>query len=216
MFKRIVLLIFIFILGAGLGIGTCVWFDLPSMFFVPAQTEKTPGQTELPVETASLLESAYNVVSLIHDGDYSGLSEMVHPEKGVIFVPYSYVDPDKNLSFTAAEVSGFATDTQSYVWGLTDGEGAPIDLTPAEYFSQYVYNADYLNAPVLGINHIVKTGNSMENVADAFSDSQFVEFHFPYIDQDAEGFDWCSLKLVFELYHEQYKLIAVIHSQWTI
>jgi hypothetical protein len=150
------------------------------------------------------------------DGDFNALADLAHPKKGVVFVPYSTVDKQKNLNFTADQIRKFGTDKTKYIWGLTDGEGAPIELTAKDYIAKYVYSKDYLSASVIGLNTVAKTGNSLENVKDVFPDASFVEFHIPGEDKKFEGLDWSSLKLVFELYEGDYRLVAVIHSQWTI
>ena len=75
---------------------------------------------------------------------------------------------------------------------------------------------DYTAAPIVGVNQIIQTGNSLENVMDVYPDAQFIEFHYPSIQSNMEGMDWCSLKVVFELYEGNYKIVALIHSQWTV
>lgn len=163
-----------------------------------------------------LLSRAYNVLNTLKDQDYATLSAMVHPQKGVTFTPYSTVDAQANLNFSAQDIARLANNTEKYIWGLTDGEGAPISMTMSDYFASYVYNADYTQAPIIGIDQVMASGNSLENVAEAYPEGRFVEFHFPGLQPTNQGFDWCSLKLVFEPYNGDYKLVAMIHSQWTI
>ena len=82
-----------------------------------------------------LLSSACAVVRAIQERDYDTLAAFVHPEEGVTFTPYSTVDRDSDLRFTAAQVRQFSTDQTVYTWGVSDGLGSLIELTPAEYFS---------------------------------------------------------------------------------
>lgn len=163
-----------------------------------------------------LLSRAFTVLSDLNNQDYTTLATMIHPKKGVTFTPYSTVDSDANLNFSADQISKAAGDAEKYLWGLTDGQGTPIKLTMPEYFAQYVYNADYLQAPEIGVDQIMASGNSIENVTEAYPNGRFVEFHFPGLDENKKGFDWCSLKLVFEAYLGDYKLVGIIHSQWTV
>ena len=163
----------------------------------------------------ALVDAAYKVLESIKDQDYVSLSQAVHPEKGVTFTPYSYISDD-DMRFSAEEIIQIETDGPSYEWGQYDGSGEPIIRTCREYFARFVYNADYIDAPVIGVNHIVHTGNSIENVTDIYPEAQFVEFHFPGVDPEYEGMDWCTLKLVFEQYGGSLTLVAVIHSEWTI
>ena len=78
-----------------------------------------------------------------------------------------------------------------------------------------MYDYDFIKAEQIGINSVVRSGNSLENVKDVFPDAEFVEFHFPGSEEYGQ-IDWESLKLVFEDYNGKRKLIAIIHSQWTV
>ena len=139
-----------------------------------------------------LLSSA--VVRAIQERDYDTLAAFVHPEEGVTFTPYSTVDRDSDLRFTAAQVRQFSTDQTVYTWGVSDGLGSLIELTPAEYFSTYVFNTDYTQAPEIGVDRILQSGNALENLTEAYPGCRFVEFHS----------DSC------------WQLVGIIHSQWTI
>ncbi len=124
--------------------------------------------------------------------------------------------PKTNAHFTAEQTAKFALDGTAYLWGYTEGEGTPINLTPKQYFEKYVCNQDYTTAPIIGRNYIVKSGNSIENVQEVFPDCQFGELHFPGIDKQYNGMNWCTIRLVFREYEGTYKIVAVIHDQWTI
>lgn len=185
---------------------------------------ESPSDTAAPTaapkldtgDNAPLLEAASRVITALREQDYRALAGMVHPEEGLLFVPYSTVDPEANLRFTAEEIARLPENNTKYVWGTSDGKGDPIELTMKDYFARYVYNADYANAPFIGIDRVIGTGNALENVSEVFPDARFVEYYFPGIRAENNGFDWCSLKLVFSVHQEQYKLVAVIHSEWTV
>lgn len=163
-----------------------------------------------------LLDSASAVIKAIEAEDYSALAALVHPEKGLVLTPYSTVDLETDLTLTATQISGLAKDDHKYLWGVADGKGDPIEMTISQYFDRYVYNADFANAPVLGIDQVMGSGNALENVKEVFPLARFVEYYFPGRNPDHMGFDWCGLKLVFEPWENQYRLIALIHSEWTI
>ena len=95
------------------------------------------------------------------------------------------------------------------------GSGSPIRCTSKDYFARYVFNTDYTEAPQVGIDTVLISGNALENVADAYPNGRFVEYHFPGIDPALEGFDWCSLKLVFEIWNNDWYLVGIIHGEWT-
>lgn len=167
-------------------------------------------------DNALLLEAANQVLVALKYDDFSTLSTLVHPDKGVTFTPYSTVQPDVDLCFTPSQIAKADSDTTAYVWGVTDGSGFPIESTITDYIHQYVFNADFTTAPQIGIDTIIASGNAMENVLATFPQGRFVEYHFSGIDPELQGYDWCSLKLVFEVYENQWMLVGLIHSQWTI
>lgn len=165
--------------------------------------------------SAELTEYAYQIMEYIRDQDFESLSEAVHPEFGVVFSPYATINLSSNKYFTASQIAGFANDENTYVWGKYDGKGDPIELTPAEYFEEFVFDIDYTQASEIGIDYIIQTGNSLENIKDVFPDIRFVEFHYPGTEANA-GLDWSSLRLGFEEYNGVLKLTVILHSEWTI
>ena len=167
-------------------------------------------------DNALLLERAEEVLAALKQADYPTLSTLVHPEKGVTLTPYSTVAADYDRTMTPKEVAALASDTSTYVWGVKDGSGTPIRATCQDYFKRYVYNADYTQAPQIGVDTILMQGNALENAASAYEEGRFVEFHFPGLDPRMEGYDWCSLKLVLEAYGNQWFLVGLIHSEWTV
>lgn len=220
--KKTVITAIIFLL-VGLGLGYLLFLAVgksrSASSVSPSPSASIPSETVNPtgaVGDAALITTACTTVEFIKSGSFDKLAEMIHPEDGVYFTPYSNVDLSTNMHFTAEQVANFNSDETAYLWGYTDGEGAPINLTPKQYFDKYVFNRDYTTAPVIGRNYIVQSGNSIENVQDVFPDCQFVDFHFPGIDEQVGGMDWCTLRLVFREYEGVYKLVAIIHAQWTI
>ena len=178
-----------------------------------------PAETPVPLDTRDntrLAERAGQVLEALKGEDFSALSTMISPQNGLTFTPYSTVDPERDLCLTARQVAGLGADDTVYVWGLQDGSGEPIKLTGREYFAQYVFNADYTQAPYLSIDKVQISGNAMENVAEIYPEARFVEYYFPELDPEMEGYDWCSLKLVFEVWQNDWYLIGLIHGQWTI
>lgn len=165
---------------------------------------------------AEITEYAFKILGYIKTGDYEALSQAVHPEYGVVFSPYATINLTSNKCFTATQVKGFAEDGDQYVWGKYDGSGEPINLTPAEYFKDFVFDKDYTLASEIGVDTIIMSGNSLENIKDAFPSVRFVDFHIPGADQASGGLDWTSLRLGFEDYNGELKLTLILHSEWTI
>ena len=171
-----------------------------------------------PDSNAPLLEAGSTVLSALKAGDIQTLATLVDTELGVTFTPYSTVDPHSDLTFLPDQLSQAGANGTRYVWGYTQGKGDPITMTLPEYLDAYVFNIDYTQAPIIGVDSILPSGNSLENVQDAYPESRFLEYYFPGQDPEMGGLDWCALKLVFRDPDRTggYRLIGIIHSEWTI
>ncbi|WP_206363913.1 hypothetical protein [Gudongella oleilytica] len=178
--------------------------------------EPEPLPSAGPTQGASLLTTAFEVVELLKTMDMSGVSDYVHPSLGVRFTPYDYVDSQADLVFTATQVAGLAQDNTVYLWGSFDGSGNPINQIYSDYHQSFVYDEDFLNPHMIGINTKIGMGNSLNNVDTAYPNGEFIEFHFTGFDPQYGGMDWRSLKLVFEDVSGSWYLVGIIHGQWTI
>ena len=56
----------------------------------------------------------------------------------------------------------------------------------------------------------------LENQFEIYDNPIVVEYYFPGFNPEYEGMDWKSLRLVFEKYEDSWKLVGIIHNQWTI
>lgn len=159
---------------------------------------------------------ATEVLGWIKAKDMAKLSQTVHPDKGVRFSPYAYVNTETNLVFTADQIRKLPSDEKVYVWGSYDGSGEPIELSFADYYNKFVYDKDFLHAKEIGYNKILGKGNSLINISEVYPEAKFVEYHFPGFEPKYQGMDWESLRLVFEKKNSVWYLVGIIHDQWTI
>ena len=182
----------------------------------PSNSGVSAAEALDPSDNVRLLSAAFQVVNALKTQDYKALSEWADPQLGVTFTPYSSVNPETDNKLSASDLKHLASDDTVYTWGFTDGRGSLIEMTISQYLSTYVFNVDYSRAPQIGIDTVLITGNALENVAEAYPGCRFVDFCYPSIDPANEGFDWCSLKLVFQPGSTSWSLVGVIHGQWTI
>ena len=195
---------------------------ISSVLYAAAGFSIFGGNRESSLSTADsnnvkLIGLAYYVLMNIKDRDFTSLSRVAHPDYGVLFSPQSTVSKSTNKCFGSNEIALFGSDSNTYVWGVYGAGGEPIEMTPVEYFSRFVYNKDYSSAPVIGVNRIVKSGNALENIKEEFPNIQFVEFHIPGGEQDSiDDFDWNTLRLGFEEYDGSLWLTAIVHSEWSV
>jgi len=161
-------------------------------------------------------ERALDVLTAIKNYDMEKLADAVHPDKGVRFSPYGYVEVDNDLVFTAEEVKNLASDSKTYLWGYYDGSGEPINLNFSDYYKRFIYDADFINAEQVGYNKALGHGNTVNNSFDVYKNSIIVEYYFSGLDPKYEGMDWRSLRLVFEKKDDIWYLVGIIHDEWTI
>ncbi|MDQ5823841.1 MAG: hypothetical protein M3441_06450 [Chloroflexota bacterium] len=174
----------------------------PSM--APAQAEATIGGR------------ASEAIEALKNKDMQALSDLVHPEKGVGFAPYQYID-ETNLTLTREEIAGALADDTVRHWGAFDGTGDPMDMTFAEYYDRFIYNHDFAAAPNISYNQFKGHGNSINNMFVVYPEAIGVEYHFPGFDPQYEGMDWNALYLVFEKHTDgNWYLVHITHGQWTI
>lgn len=159
---------------------------------------------------------AAEIIFAIKNRDMAALSTMVHPQKGVRFSPYTFVDTTGDVVFSAADLPTAMADTTVYLWGAFDGSGEPINMTFAEYWARFVYDADFARPEIIGFNQIVGHGNTINNIADVYPGAVVVEYHFSGFDPQYNGMDWRSLRLVLEPFGGEWMLVGIVHDEWTI
>jgi hypothetical protein len=168
------------------------------------------------LQSNSVLNTALNVAEILKDKDMAALSLHVHPNKGLRFTPYSYVDLQGDLVFTSQQITTLLQSSQIHNWGSFDGTGDPIQLNFNDYYDRFVYDQDYANPHMIGNNVEIGAGNSINNIAQTYPAGVFVEFHFTGFDPQYAGMDWRSLRLVFEDVNGTWYLVGIVHNEWTI
>ena len=175
--------------------------------------EQTRSVFTEDAENADIIVLAYSVLGYIRDEDFNALSNVVHPEFGVVFSPYATINLATDRHLSAGQVAMLGTDTNIYVWGVYNGSGEPIKLTPAEYFERFIPAEEHLNADIIGVNRVIKSGHALENKAEVFPNVQFIDFHIPE-DDSREDAGWRSVRLGFEEYNGELKLVTIVSSKW--
>ncbi|MDG5786790.1 hypothetical protein QA612_04745 [Evansella sp. AB-P1] len=174
---------------------------------------QTNGDSD-PTQDEVLRNRADQVVIALENMNFTSLGEYVHPEQGVLFSPYGHVDFDEDLSFSAEEVGNFANDNEEYDWGTQDGSGHPIEMTPTEYYEEYIYIRDFSReSSEIVVNDIEEYGNIIVNVEEAFPEANFVSY---YVTPTEGELDWANLILAFEEYDGEWYLVGLVVDRWTI
>jgi hypothetical protein len=165
----------------------------------PIQSVPDANGAKLPPGEAKkiIANRADETVKAIKNKDFAKLSSIAHPDKGIRFSPYAYVEKEQKV-FTSQQVKALANDKKSYLWGGYDGTGDPINLTFAEYYKRFIYRHDYANVKQVGYNQILSGGNTIDNSVEFYGKNAIVvEYYSPDTDIN-KGYDWGSLRLIFE------------------
>lgn len=163
----------------------------------------------------SIKATGRQILILLKENNFPELVKYFSSE-GVLFSPYGFIDTAKSKRLAPDDFLESINKKWILTWGSYDGTGDPIRIPVASYLKKFVYNADYLNAEAVGLDQIMKQGNSLNNLKNIYPNHHFIDYHFSGFDQKYNGMDWTSLRLVFEKNDGQYFLVAIIHDQWTV
>lgn len=207
----IIVLLLITILLIGCGSNSDVVEDLNN------QITEIESELENQIEdTDIIIDKAIIVLQLLRNQDWISLSKFVHPEKGVRLSPYQNVDINKDLVFTDIQIHNILASSLIYSWGNYDGTGDLIELNFNDYYYRFIYDEDFIQAPVIGWDRVVSFGNTINNIEEIYTNAYSMEFYFPEIDPQYAGLDWRSITLIFEEYEGIWYLVGIVHGEWTI
>lgn len=164
----------------------------------------------------TVAEAANNILKLLKYKDMYQLSFHINQEKGLRLTPYSYVDTENDVIIRQDEIPSMLEDDSKHIFGVYDGTGEPIELTMRDYYDKFIYDKDFIEAPITGENSVIAMGNSINNIQEVYPDAFFKEYHFPGFDPQYGGLDWESLILVLEKTDSGYDLVGIVHASWTI
>lgn len=174
----------------------------------PAALPPTAGRAAAPPQ-ADAHATADRVLAVLKVKDGPALAALVD-DRGVRLTPSAFVDVAADQVLSPAEVRAFWTDRASRVWGYIEASGDPIDLTPAAYAARYILDHDYANATV-SVNGNTDRGTTTDNTATAYPGATRVE----YFRQGSDPLDWSALRLVLAPAGNGWRLIGIIHDEWT-
>lgn len=186
---------------------------------VETETETQEMETGYPVETETqaqdLRGTAELVINALADKDMEMVANFVHPERGVRFSPYAFVREEHQV-FMPEELIGLLGSEEVYNWGNYDGTGEPIELEFEEYYEEFGYSADFADPEQMAVNERLGQGNTINNIDEFYPGASFVEYYFSGFEEEYEGMDWESLRLVFVQEDGAWWLVGIVHDEWTI
>lgn len=167
-----------------------------------------------------LSKTSNEVLKLIKSADFMRLSEYVNKSKGLQFSPYDDVyegGPDV-IRFSKQNVKTFMDIKKIYIWGVYDGSGFDIKLTPKEYFKKFIYDIDFeKKADVVFIGNIKSKSPKDINIDldylfKIYPKSSIAHYYY----KGSLDNSFCDLKkltLVFEKIEDKWCLIGILHGE---
>lgn len=194
--------------------GSLHWEHARGLIYIA--TEPYAAAPPVDSEAAALVaQETADALAALAEQNWTLLAELIHPDRGVRFSPYTYVDAAEQAVLTRSELLDKAERHKVRQWGYYDGTGDPIELTVEDYWPQFVYPYNYQAAPEHSYNRPLFHGNVPNNAATVYPGAIIAEFHFAGIDPEYGGLDWRSLRLVFQPQQGKWYLVGIINDQWT-
>lgn len=154
------------------------------------------------------------VLQALKAKDYKAFASFIHPEKGVSFSMYAFVDPKADKNFSKADFEKYQPTKTLFTWGAKDGSGDPYKATINDYLGKWVFSKDFTTGQY-SANKFIGGGNSLNNLQKIYPKSDFTENYIKGTEKNGE-MDWKTVRFVFEEFQGKYYLIAVVNDQWTI
>ena len=155
-----------------------------------------------------------DIIQALKDKNFKKFAEFIHPEKGVRFSMYAFVNQKEDKKFSKADFIRYQPTKTLFTWGTMDGSGDLYRATIRDYLADWVYSKDFATAQV-SLNEFQGKGNSLNNVKEIYPNADFTE-NFMKGSEANSGMDWKCLRLIFEEFQGTYYLIGVVNDQWTI
>lgn len=180
---------------------------------------KTTVQTSNPSKTTisreeMIKEANDEVLKTLKNKDYKRFAEFIHPEKGVRFSMYAFVNPKEDKHFSKADFEKYQPTKTLFTWGAHDGSGDLYTATINDYVGKWVFSKDFTTSN-FSLNQFQGGGNSLNNLEKVYPKHTFTENYIKGTEKNGE-MDWKTLRFVFEELKGKYYLIGVINDQWTI
>ena len=189
--------------------GGAGWVNLALLRPPGSNPPQVVGDVVPAAETA-----ADDVQAALGGGDHQRLASFVD-ERGVRFSTDAFVGEDDPV-LTADQVAGAAQDDDVILWGYTDGQGMPIEMTIGERLRQIGRDYALASTDVRAFDTRVGTSNTLDNLDEVFPGAAVVEYHFDGTSLHGD-FDWSSVRFVFDTSTDgRPALLAIVQDGWTI
>jgi hypothetical protein len=170
-------------------------------------------QDALSTEVA-LKKTNDEVLQALKVGYYDIFANYIHPQKGVRFSMYAFVNKNEDKQFSKADFEKYLPSKTVFTWGSRDGSGEVYKATLNKYLHDWVFKKDFTKSEY-SFNTFQAGGNSLNNLKEIYPNNNFTENYISGSEKSG-GMDWNALRFVFEEFDGKYYIVAVINDEWTI
>lgn len=154
------------------------------------------------------------ILQAMKSKDYKTFASYIHPEKGITFSMYGFVDPKEDRHFSKEDFEKYQPTKMVFSWGAQDGSGDPYKATINDYLSKWLFSKDFTTSHY-SLNTFQGKGNSLNNLKEIYPGKDFTENFIKGTEENGK-MDWKTLRFVFEEFQGKQYLVAVVSDQWTI
>jgi hypothetical protein len=149
----------------------------------------------------------------LRDNQTYTLSQFVHPQRGIRFSPYVFLETKAGRVWSRSEIARAKQNRQSYNWGQRDGLEENIQLTWDGFRREFLVPRDFSRG-TLTIQATRSRGNTINNLKQVYPDAVLAEFYLPG-SRKYGGMDWNGLWLVWRPVKSRWYLAALVSDRWT-
>lgn len=176
--------------------------------------ERTDTKQDALSTEVALKKTNDEVLQALKVGYYDIFANYIHPQKGVRFSMYAFVNKNEDKQFSKADFEKYLPSKTVFTWGSRDGSGEIYKATLNSYLKDWVFKKDFTKSEY-GYNKFLGGGNSLNNLKEIYPNTYFTENYISGSEKYS-GMDWNALRFVFEEFEGKYYIVAVINDEWTI
>jgi len=176
--------------------------------------ERTDTKQDALSTEVALKKTNDEVLQALKVGYYDIFANYIHPQKGVRFSMYAFVNKNEDKQFSKADFEKYLPSKTIFTWGSRDGSGAIYKATLNSYLKDWVFKKDFTKSEY-AYNKFLGGGNSLNNLKEMYPNTYFTENYISGSEKYS-GMDWNALRFVFEEFDGKYYIVAVINDEWTI
>lgn len=176
--------------------------------------ERTDTKQEILSKEVALKKNNDELLQALKVGYYDVFASYIHPEKGVRFSMYAFVNRNEDKHFSKIDFEKYLPTKTIFTWGSRDGSGEIYKATINQYLKNWVFRKDFTKSEY-AFDTFLGNGNPLNNLKEIYPNTNFTENYISGSEKYG-GMDWNALRFVFEEFGGKYYVIAVINDEWTI